>query len=273
MADHFPGVQVALEFVGGQHVAEALKAVQADVGEREQRARQILLIDGQVEFGFPARVLANQAAYTGVHEAHFLRSAYAAAFGAQAAGAHDVDHHLCRLDDAARGIGSEARGECEHLHAFAAGVAKGQRVTVQDGDHGRAVSPENALTGGDLGGVGPVGQAASGGEVVDYGGGQRAGRQAVIFHQRPHQAVDGVHLPGAKEGSDHGVGNRILGLTHGVQLRIVPAGCIHSSGHCIGSGVPEAGDKSGRAASEASSPASAVPSPYGRTLDAGSLRP
>jgi hypothetical protein len=230
VADDVPGVHVRVDLGAAEVDVEAGEAVEHRRREGAQRPGEVLLVDRQVEGRVPARVLADQVADRRVHQADLLRRAQAGAARrrVEPAGAHDVDDHLRRLDDAALRVAVQPLAAGQHLHALAPRVAQRQRVRVQQQDHQRAEALEHVDAESQARRVGPRGQRA-GLEVVAHVLRQRPRRQVVVLDQVAHQIVDRLHhrRPAGEQLGDHGVRGRVAGLPHGVEERIGPEGLRH----------------------------------------------
>ena len=228
VADAVPAVKVGVGLVGGERPAELADRVQHDGRERQQREREILLVDGRAPFGIPVVARERQVADGGVHEAHLLRVSDPRAAGGQAAGRHRVQRHLRGLPDPADGVGVQARGQRQHLDAAAHRVARRQRGGREREHAERAVQLEEPLADLDALRVGPVGEVVGGVEVLAHGPRQLLRRHAVVAHERLHDLVHDVDLAVLEDLRDRGVGGRVAGRAHLVEEAIRPAPRRHA---------------------------------------------
>jgi hypothetical protein len=207
----------------GERPAELADRVQGDDRERQQREREVLLVDRRAPLGIPLVAGEREVADGGVHEPHLLGVADARAAGSQAAGGHRVQAHLRGLADPADGVGVQPRGQREDLDASAHRVARGQRRGRQRQHAERAVQLEEPLADDDPLWIGPLGEVVGRVEVGAHGLRQLLRRHAVVANERLHDLVDRIDLAGVEDVGDRGVGGRIAGRAHLVEEPVAPA--------------------------------------------------
>ena len=137
VADDVPEMQVRVGVLVGDGYAETRHRLGDDIGESEQRAGQVLLVDRRTPVGVPqVRVVLgpglDELAHGGVHEPHPLDRAPSLARRCRAPpGVEHVHEELAGLHDPPMGVGIEPGGEVEHLHALGRRVRRRQRGAEQ----------------------------------------------------------------------------------------------------------------------------------------------